>query len=100
MMLKPGQQLYLKKSSDLSIDERGHVQRLRISRGDAIWVTLVNESGISIQINRYPNNIIGFIPKEGVGMMNWTSFFEAGDSINPSFVEHIHSNTLFPTECN
>lgn len=54
--LKPGQRIILKKMSQLIVEERNIVEQLKISRGDMSWVTYVDDTGISIQINCSPNN--------------------------------------------
>ena len=100
MELKGGKRLNLKKTSELMTDELDQVRRLRIDRGMSVYVIHSDASGVSIQIDRLLHNIRGFMPRSGVGMSNWNSYFEASDFINPSYAEQNHVDSLFPHECN
>lgn len=93
-----GQRIYLLPSSRISPEDRQKLEKMAVNRGMTIHILHADEAGISIQINRMGSDIRGFIPRSGVGLSNFDSFFEVGATNNPSYNEGRHVTAIFPTD--
>lgn len=98
--LKAGQALAVKRIKQLSPQDVEMRNQLNLSPSDGVNVTYVDDKGVSVYIRRMTGggDIHGFIPASGVGLINWSTFFESGVSINGSYIESKHANKIFPTD--
>jgi hypothetical protein len=98
--LKAGQRLVVRKRSELLKEDATTLDRLRIDRAVSIYVTLVDDLGVSLYICRYPGNLEAFIPTGGVGLTNLGSFFEPAPEIHPGYVSYTrrHYTRVFPKD--
>lgn len=98
--LVPGQRLYWKKRSEMLPSDAALLDRLRIERNVEVRVTHVDAQGVSFRINRSPGNIDAFMPRQGVGMVQLSTFFELGQQINPSCADPKgrHFTKVFPRD--
>jgi hypothetical protein len=100
--LKAGDGLQVKKKDQLLQEDRLLLERLRVSRADSIWVTAADANGISIFVARlHPLPAIeGFIPKTGVGLRNWSSYFEPTGRTASAYAsqKNKHAAKVFPRD--
>jgi hypothetical protein len=98
--LKPGQRLCVRKRSEMTREDATTLDRLRIDRAVSVYVTHVDDLGVSLYICRYPGNLEAFIPTGGVGLTNLGSFFEPAPEIHPGYVSYTrrHYTRVFPKD--
>ena len=81
MNIKAGQKLLIKPAHVLLPEDRLRLERLGLRRQECdVWVTFVDSLGASFYIRRisadFPGDVEGFIPAQGVGFVNASTFFE------------------------
>lgn len=98
--LKPGQRLCVRKRSEMLPEDVTTLDRLRINRSVSIYVTHVDERGVSFYVCRHPGNLEAFMPQGGAGLVNLGSFFEPGAEHNPGYVSSTrrHFTRVFPKD--
>jgi len=89
---EPGSRVYeILKKLKLTIDNNGNPYA-------SVFVTYVNEEGISVFINRgytYGGEIEAFLPKKDV---SWQSYFQPLDSFNTAYAGSKHFKKIFPID--
>jgi hypothetical protein len=99
--LDPGQCLHVKHRNSLAKEDLAILEYLDISRhGTSVYVTWADSAGMSFYATTYSKVLEGFIPAGGVGMRNWRTFFEPGETRNPSYIslKQKHSTKVFPKD--